>query len=76
MPEAKSIVKKQKTSKKRVEGLKRFFTETRAELKKIVWPTPKQVVNNTLVVIITILVVGAFIWCLDALSSLGLSFIY
>jgi preprotein translocase subunit SecE len=73
MPETKTAVKKEKDGKKRIEGLKRFLTETRAELKKIVWPTPKQVLNNTLVVLVAILVIGAFIWCIDALSSLGLS---
>jgi len=66
-------VKKENVAKKQFEGLKRFFIETRSELKKIVWPTPKQVVNNTVIVLITILIVGAFIWGLDALTSSILS---
>jgi len=65
--------KKENVAKKQFEGLKRFFIETRSELKKIVWPTPKQVVNNTVIVLITILIVGAFIWGLDALTSSILS---
>lgn len=83
MPETNSEVKasdkdvqkekKEAMAKKRVEGLKRFFVETKAEFKKIVWPTPKQVFNNTLVVLVTILVAGVFIWCLDLLMSLGLN---
>ena len=36
-----------------------------SEGKKVVWPTWKQVVNNTLVVIGCILVVGVFVWALD-----------
>jgi preprotein translocase subunit SecE len=74
MPEFKketSVVKtkKENVAKKQFEGFKRFFVETRSELKKIVWPTPKQVVNNTIIVLLTILIVGAFIWALDALTS-------
>jgi preprotein translocase subunit SecE len=78
IPELKketSVVKTKKANiaKKQFEGLKRFFVETKSELKKIVWPTPKQVVNNTIIVLITILVVGAFIWILDAITSTTLS---
>lgn len=65
-----------KSNKGRMEQVKRFFVETRAEMRKIVWPTPKQVVNNTVVVLVAILVVGVFIWALDALSSYGLSLIF
>jgi preprotein translocase subunit SecE len=78
IPELKketSVVKtkRENVAKKQFNGLKRFFIETKSELKKIVWPTPKQVVNNTIIVLITILVVGAFIWGLDALTSTILS---
>lgn len=74
LPELKketSVVKtkRENVAKKQLDGAKRFFVETKSELKKIVWPTPKQVVNNTIIVLITILVVGAFIWVLDALTS-------
>ena len=46
------------------------FREMRAELKKVVWPTKKQVLQNTVVVLIAVLVVGAFIWIFDAISNL------
>ena len=39
--------------------------DMRSEMKKVVWPTKKQLVNNTIVVVVTMLVVGAFIWVLD-----------
>lgn len=42
-----------------------FFREYKSEIKKIVWPGPKSVVKNTLVVLIICLIVGAFIWLLD-----------
>jgi preprotein translocase subunit SecE len=68
----KSIEKKEKPRNKRLEGLKRFFVETRAEFRKIVWPTPKQTFNQTLVVILAIVIIGAFIWGLDSLTSSGI----
>ncbi len=39
--------------------------DMRSEMKKVVWPTKSQLVNNTIVVIVTMLVVGLFIWLLD-----------
>ncbi len=49
----------------------KFFRDLKAEVKKVVWPTKKQLVNNTLIVILAILVIGAGIWILDALFSWG-----
>ena len=37
----------------------------RSELKKVVWPSKSQMVNNTLVVIACVIVVGIFIWVFD-----------
>ena len=50
--------------------LSKWFRERRAELKKVVWPSKKQVLQNTVVVLISVLVVGVFIWIFDAISSL------
>ena len=66
---------KPKAPKPSFKGISTYFKSTYAEIKKIVWPTPTQVFNNTLVVIIAILVVGAFIWGLDALFSIPISYI-
>ena len=60
--------RKTKVKKKRVKGSNRFarwFREMRSELKKVVWPTPKQVVNNTLVSLSVMVVAAIFIWALD-----------
>ena len=51
----------------------RYFRELRSELKKVVWPTPKQVLKNTLTVVVCILVVGAFIWLFDLVADLGIT---
>ena len=51
----------------------RYFRELRSELKKVVWPTPKQVLKNTLIVLACILVVGAFIWVFDFVAGTGVT---
>ena len=51
----------------------KYFRELKSELKKVVWPTPKQVLKNTLIVVVCILVVGAFIWLFDFVADLGIT---
>ena len=51
----------------------RYFRELRSELKKVTWPTFKQVLKNTLIVGACVLVVGAFIWLFDFLASFGIT---
>ena len=48
----------------------RWFREMRSELKKVVWPGKSQMVNNTLVVLACVVVVGIFIWAFDAIAGL------
>ena len=54
----------------------KFFKEARAEFRKVTWPTPKQVVNNTGVVLISIVTTSLVIYGLDSLFAAILSFIY
>ena len=51
----------------------RYFRELKSELKKVVWPTPKQVGKNSLVVAACVLVVGVFIWLFDFVAQAGIS---
>ena len=51
----------------------KWFRDLKSECTKIVWPTRKQTTNNTLIVIATILVIGVFIWVLDAVFNLGIA---
>ncbi|MGN1008507.1 MAG: preprotein translocase subunit SecE [Butyricicoccus sp.] len=39
----------------------------------MVWPTRQQTTNNTTVVLATCLIIGVFIWVLDAVFQLGVS---
>ena len=54
-------VQKQENSKNK----KSFFKDFKAELKKVVWPTPKQLVNNTVAVITIVLITAAIVFVLD-----------
>ena len=47
----------------------KWFKEMKVELKKVQWPTRKQTVNNTLIVIACVIVVGIFIWIFDYLAG-------
>ena len=48
----------------------RWFREMKSELKKIVWTSKSQMVNNTLVVLACVVVVGIFIWIFDKAAEL------
>lgn len=43
----------------------RFFRDYKSEVKKIVWPGIRDVLKNTLIVLIICLVIGAMIWLFD-----------
>ena len=43
----------------------KWFREMRSELKKVVWPSRKQLINNTLIVLGAVLVVGIIVVCFD-----------
>ena len=47
-----------------------FYTETRLEMKRVTWPTTKQVRSTTVVVIVTIFFFGAFFAVSDTLVAL------
>ena len=56
---------KEKSKEKKVK--RHFFKDFKAELKKVIWPTPKQLINNTIAVIVIVIIVGAIVFALDAI---------
>ena len=64
-------VKKQNWLKRAFGAICRYFRELRSELKKVVWPTPQQVLKNTLIVIACVVIIGAFIWVFDFVARFG-----
>ncbi|MDR2420579.1 MAG: preprotein translocase subunit SecE, partial [Oscillospiraceae bacterium] len=47
----------------------RWFREMKSELKKVVWPTPKQIVNNTLVSLAVMAVSAVVVWGVDQVGA-------
>jgi len=45
--------------------LKQFMTDSRVELRKIVWPNRNETLMTTLVVIVFLFIAGIFFWGLD-----------
>jgi preprotein translocase subunit SecE len=62
---AEEVVKKQSKFANIQKGLVRFFKDVKSELKKVIWPSKAQLVNNTLTVLGICLVIGAIIWVAD-----------
>ena len=54
-------------------AIAKYFRELKSELKKVVWPTPQQLLKNTLIVVACVLVVGVFIWVFDLVAQVGVS---
>ena len=42
-----------------------FFKDYKGEIKTVVWPGPRDVVKNTLIVFAVCLLIGGFVWLLD-----------
>ena len=61
-----------KAGTKKENRLAKFFRSTKSELKKIVWPTWKQVINNTLIVIAVVVIFGILIAALDLLFNVSI----
>jgi preprotein translocase subunit SecE len=51
------------------ERLRRYFRESRAEIRKVSWPNRKELTTYTLVVIVTTVVVSIFVALADLLFS-------
>ena len=50
----------------------RWFREMRSELKKVVWPSGKQLLNNTLIVLAAVLIVGVIVCLFDYVAGWGI----
>jgi preprotein translocase subunit SecE len=48
-------------------GFGRFVQESAGELKKVEWPTQRQVMTGTVVVLIACAIVGSYLWGADLL---------
>lgn len=46
-------------------AIKKFFKDFKGTCKKVIWPDRKTVLKNTLIVFVTVLIVGIGIWIVD-----------
>lgn len=51
-------------------NIAKFFRDTFSEMKKVVWPSKKQILNNVMVVAIVVVVAAIVIFALDAFFGL------
>ena len=66
---AVTAVKKEDTELGFFEKIGKWFREMKSELKKVVWPTPKALRNNTLISIGMMLVSAVVIWVFDLIAT-------
>ena len=52
-------------SRSRLVKLTRFLREVRSELKKISWPSKKELTANTIVVLVSVFLAATVIWIID-----------
>ena len=48
----------------------KWFREMKSELKKVVWPTRKQLINNTVVSVVVMLISALGVWGFDQIARL------
>lgn len=69
----KENVKENKEKKQK----NRYFKDMKAELKKVIWPSPKQLINNTLAVIAFTLIAALIVFvldvCFESLNKYGIT---
>ncbi|MDL2325354.1 preprotein translocase subunit SecE [Ruminococcaceae bacterium OttesenSCG-928-A16] len=64
---AEKVAKKPNFLVRAGRAIVRFFRDTRGEMKKVVWPSRKQVLNNLAVVLIFVVVAAILVFALDLL---------
>ena len=67
MANEKAAAAKPSAPKGQKKSVVKYFKDARSEFKKVVWPSRKQVINNTVVVLVSMVVSGLAIWGIDTL---------
>ena len=50
---------------KNIKDMTSFMKSFKAELKKVIWPTPKQLFNNTVAVLLIVIITAVIVFVLD-----------
>jgi preprotein translocase subunit SecE len=48
-----------------------FMREARTEVRKVVWPTRKETVQTTSIIVVMVAIVAVFLWLIDMLLAWG-----
>ena len=59
------MAKKETNNKENTKNKKSFWKSFKAELKKVTWPTPKQLANNTSAVIAIVVLTAVIVFALN-----------
>jgi preprotein translocase subunit SecE len=57
-------------------GPKQYLAEVKAELRKVAWPTKKEVVNSTIIVLIAVVIMTTLIFLFDYASAKFVLFLF
>ena len=70
MAQRKKAAEKKKAEKKGAwKTITQFFKDVRIDMKKVIWPSRQEVINYTIVVLVTVTIVATFILVLDLIIS-------
>ncbi len=56
--------------KKETKNKKSFFKDFKAELKKVIWPGPKQLINSTIAVVVIVIITATIVFVLDVVFDM------
>ena len=73
---AATAVKKDTTEPGFFEKIGKWFREMKSELKKVIWPTPKALRNNTLIALGMMVISAVGIWCFDEIAQMVVRLIF
>jgi preprotein translocase subunit SecE len=67
---AVTAVKKVDAKPNVFQRMAKWFREMRSELKKVIWPTRKTLLNNTAISVGVMLASAVALWCFDELAQM------
>ena len=73
---AVTAVKKEDANPGFFQRVGKWFREMKSELKKVIWPTPKALRNNTLISLGMMLISAVGIWAFDEVAQMVVSLIF
>jgi len=74
LDEARSDSAAQQTKERT--GPREFLHEVRGEMRKVAWPTKKEIINSTIIVLIAVVVMTTLIFLFDYASAKFVLFLY